>query len=90
LLGAAVRSAASGPGAGEDYTYGRPCVVDLVEGCLTCGGVGWQDTSVFTTGDELAEFTFRQVHRRGEDDAPAQHGPLSCRQFPGLRFIVIR
>ncbi|MFE4924375.1 VWA-like domain-containing protein [Streptomyces sp. NPDC056661] len=24
LLGAAVRSAASGPGAGEDYTYGRP------------------------------------------------------------------
>ncbi|RKR86424.1 putative metal-dependent peptidase [Micromonospora pisi] len=24
LLGAAIRSAASGPGAGEDYTYGRP------------------------------------------------------------------
>ncbi|MEV5438635.1 hypothetical protein AB0K80_21850 [Streptomyces sp. NPDC052682] len=30
-----------------------------------------QDTAVFTTGDNLAEFTFRQIHRRGEVQASA-------------------
>jgi hypothetical protein len=30
-----------------------------------------KDSKVFTTGDDLAEFTFRQIHRRGEAQASA-------------------
>lgn len=30
-----------------------------------------KDTKVFTAGDDLAEYTFRQIHRRGESQASA-------------------
>jgi hypothetical protein len=30
-----------------------------------------KDTAVFTTGDDLAEFAFRQISRRGQAQASA-------------------
>ncbi|PJN10036.1 hypothetical protein CG723_20175 [Streptomyces sp. CB01635] len=40
---------------------------------FTSGGrdVTTKDRAVFTTGDDLAEFTFRQITRRGEAQASA-------------------
>ena len=45
------------------YTY------FTISGFTSGKDVTTKDTAVFTTGDELAEFTFRQIQRRGEAQA---------------------
>ncbi|OAH16293.1 hypothetical protein [Streptomyces jeddahensis] len=50
--------------------YGR--YVYLTNAGFTSGkDVTQKDSAVFTTGDDLAEFTFRQIRRRGEAQASA-------------------
>ncbi|MER5179611.1 hypothetical protein ABT009_14775 [Streptomyces sp. NPDC002896] len=51
-------------------SYGR--YVYLTNAGFTSGkNVTQKDSAVFTTGDDLAEFTFRQIRRRGEAQASA-------------------
>lgn len=50
--------------------YGRYTYFTLA-GFTNGKDVTAKDTSVFSTGDDLAEFTFRQIHRRGEAQASA-------------------
>lgn len=51
-------------------SYGR-YVYFTVGGFLDGKDVVKSDKDVFTTGDDVAEFTFRQIHRRGEIQASA-------------------
>ena len=51
-------------------SYGRYTYF-TVAGFTNGKDVTQQDSKVFTTGDDLAEFTFRQIHRRGEAQASA-------------------
>ncbi|MCX5560054.1 hypothetical protein [Streptomyces sp. NBC_00038] len=49
-------------------SYGRYAYFTLA-GFTNGKDVTTKDTTVFTTGDDLAEFTFRQIRRRGEAQA---------------------
>lgn len=51
-------------------SYGRYAYFTLA-GFTNGKDVTTKDTKVFSTGDDLAEFTFRQIHRRGEAQASA-------------------
>jgi hypothetical protein len=51
-------------------SYGRYTYFTLT-GFTNGKDVAEKDTAVFTTGNDLAEFTFRQIHRRGEAQASA-------------------
>lgn len=51
-------------------SYGRYTYF-TVAGFTNGKDVTQKDSKVFTTGDDLAEFTFRQIHRRGESQASA-------------------
>ncbi|MGP4046719.1 hypothetical protein [Streptomyces sp. 2A115] len=51
-------------------SYGRYTYF-TVAGFTNGKDVTQKDTAVFTTGDDLGEFTFRQIHRRGEAQASA-------------------
>jgi hypothetical protein len=51
-------------------SYGRYAYFTLA-GFTGGKDVKAKDTKVFSTGDDLAEFTFRQIHRRGEAQASA-------------------
>lgn len=51
-------------------SYGRYAYFTL-SGFTDARDVTEQDTAVFSTGDDLAEFTFRQIRRRGETQASA-------------------
>jgi hypothetical protein len=51
-------------------SYGRYAYFTLA-GFTNGKDVTSKDTKVFSTGDDLAEFTFRQIHRRGEAQASA-------------------
>ncbi|MDQ0951975.1 hypothetical protein QFZ24_005898 [Streptomyces phaeochromogenes] len=51
-------------------SYGRYTYF-TVAGFTNGKDVTQKDSKVFTTGDDLAEFTFRQIHRRGEAQASA-------------------
>ena len=51
-------------------SYGRYAYFTTA-GFLNGKNVTTKDTKVFQTGDDLAEFTFRQIHRRGEAQASA-------------------
>ncbi|GGX74008.1 hypothetical protein GCM10010515_47070 [Streptomyces fructofermentans] len=53
--------------------YGRYAYF-TVAGFTNGKDVKQKDTKVFTTGDDLAEFTFRQIHRRGEAQASEAAG----------------
>ncbi|MGX1883490.1 hypothetical protein [Streptomyces sp. NPDC055287] len=50
--------------------YGRYAYF-TVSGFTTGKNVTQADRDVFTTGDDLAEFTFRQIHQRGKTQASA-------------------
>ncbi|MXM62275.1 hypothetical protein GR925_02125 [Streptomyces sp. HUCO-GS316] len=50
--------------------YGRYAYF-TISGFTTGKDVTTKDTKVFTTGDDLAEFAFRQIRRRGEAQASA-------------------
>ncbi|MEV0218645.1 hypothetical protein [Streptomyces sp. NPDC050704] len=52
-------------------SYGRYAYF-TVAGFTGGKDVTQKDTAVFTTGDDLAEFTFRQIRRRGEAQASAE------------------
>ncbi|GAA2421238.1 hypothetical protein [Streptomyces glaucus] len=55
-------------------SYGRYAYFTLA-GFTSGKDVTTKDTAVFATGDDLAEFTFRQIRRRGEAQASAAaHG----------------
>lgn len=45
-----------------------------ITGFLNGKNVTTKDTKAFAVGDDLAEFTFRQIHRRGEAQASAAAG----------------
>jgi hypothetical protein len=51
-------------------SYGRYAYFTIA-GFTNGKDVTEKDTAVFTTGDDLAEFTFRQIRRRGEAQASA-------------------
>ncbi|GGN83467.1 hypothetical protein GCM10011579_072300 [Streptomyces albiflavescens] len=51
-------------------SYGRYAYFTLA-GFTNGKDVTPKDTKVFTNGDDIAEFTFRQIHRRGEAQASA-------------------
>ncbi|MEU6535001.1 hypothetical protein [Streptomyces sp. NPDC047000] len=51
-------------------SYGRYAYFTLA-GFTNGKDVTAKDSKVFSTGDDLAEFTFRQIHRRGEAQASA-------------------
>ena len=51
-------------------SYGRYAYFTIA-GFTNGKNVTEKDTAVFSTGDDLAEFTFRQIHRRGEAQASA-------------------
>ncbi|MEU6522033.1 hypothetical protein ABZ892_04110 [Streptomyces sp. NPDC046924] len=51
-------------------SYGRYAYFTL-SGFTSAKDVTEQDKTVFSTGDDLAEFTFRQIRRRGEAQASA-------------------
>ncbi|MBA2948153.1 hypothetical protein [Streptomyces himalayensis] len=51
-------------------SYGRYAYF-TVSGFTNGKNVTQKDSAVFTTGDDLAEFTFRQIRRRGEAQASA-------------------
>jgi hypothetical protein len=51
-------------------SYGRYAYFTIT-GFTTGRDVTQKDTKVFSTGDDLAEFTFRQIRRRGEAQASA-------------------
>ncbi|MBL3665416.1 hypothetical protein JL475_05245 [Streptomyces sp. M2CJ-2] len=51
-------------------SYGRYAYFTL-SGFTSAKDVTEQDKAVFSTGDDLAEFTFRQIRRRGEAQASA-------------------
>jgi hypothetical protein len=51
-------------------SYGRYTYF-TVAGFTNGKDVTQKDSKVFATGDDLAEFTFRQIHRRGESQASA-------------------
>ncbi|MFJ4619144.1 hypothetical protein [Streptomyces sp. NPDC088812] len=51
-------------------SYGRYAYFTIA-GFTDGEDVTTKDTQVFTTGDDLAEFTFQQIHRRGETQATA-------------------
>ncbi|MFI5689008.1 hypothetical protein [Streptomyces sp. NPDC051636] len=51
-------------------SYGRYAYFTIA-GFTSGKDVGTKDTKVFRTGDDLAEFTFRQIRRRGEAQASA-------------------
>ncbi|MFD7132432.1 hypothetical protein [Streptomyces sp. NPDC059894] len=51
-------------------SYGRYAYFTIT-GFTDGKDVTTKDTQVFTTGDDLAEFTFEQIHRRGETQATA-------------------
>ncbi|MEV0638799.1 hypothetical protein AB0I77_28430 [Streptomyces sp. NPDC050619] len=54
-------------------SYGRYAYFTIA-GFTTGKDVTTKDTAVFSTGDDLAEFTFRQIRRRGEAQASAAAG----------------
>ncbi|MER6629344.1 hypothetical protein ABT301_14050 [Streptomyces sp. NPDC000987] len=51
-------------------SYGRYAYFTIT-GFTSGKDVTTKDTAVFSTGDDLAQFTFRQIHRRGEAQASA-------------------
>ncbi|MFJ4783174.1 hypothetical protein [Streptomyces sp. NPDC088794] len=54
-------------------SYGRYAYFTIA-GFTNAKDVTTKDTKVFSTGDDLAEFTFRQIRRRGEAQASAAVG----------------
>lgn len=54
-------------------SYGRYAYFTIA-GFTSGKDVTTKDTAVFTTGDDLGEFTFRQIRRRGEAQASAAAG----------------
>ena len=54
-------------------SYGRYAYFTIA-GFTSAKDVTAKDTKVFATGDDLAEFTFRQIRRRGEAQASAAAG----------------
>lgn len=54
-------------------SYGRYAYFTIA-GFTSGKDVTTKDTKVFSTGDDLAEFTFRQIRRRGEAQASAAAG----------------